>query len=97
MIADRTGWRGSRRASFSALLRARYRLAASALRVARGTGLAGRPRPLRGGAFVSSSPTRFIAGRMAGPVPLTDPFARLLIVWRLCRFRGLLSVTHHIS
>ena len=89
---ERSGWRGSRRASFSSLLRARYRRAASALRMVRGTRLAGRPR-LR----LVSSPTRFIAGRMAGPVPLTDPFARLLIVWRLCRFCGLLSVTHHIS
>ena len=67
MIADRKGWRGSRRASFSSLLRARYRRAASALRTWRGTGLAGRPR-LR----LVSSPTWL-------PAAFTDPFARLLI------------------
>ena len=53
MTADRTFLDGSRRASFSAFLRARYRLAASALRMARGTELAGRPRRVVG------SPTRF--------------------------------------
>jgi hypothetical protein len=79
MIADRKGWRGSRRASFSILLRARYRRAASACRMARGTGLAGRPR--LGVHF--ASPTM--------PLPdLVDPLVCLLMWWLLYCFYGLL-------
>ena len=58
--------------------------AASACRMARGTGLAGRPRlEVHAHALFSSSPTM-------SPVPLTDPFARLLMSWLLCCFYGLL-------
>ncbi len=73
MIADRTGWRGSLRASLSILLRARYRRAASALRMARGTGLAGRPRslpaerPVGGLGFVVADP---VASRSRGSLCL---------------------------
>ncbi len=56
MIADLTGWRGPRRAPLSSLVRARYRHAASALRMSREMELAGQIQ------ILSSSVFRFTTG-----------------------------------